>query len=309
MGKWTFVAMADIHIGSPRSYRYETSGIENWKTAKRMLMQIKPDLLLIAGDLTRDGNIHRFELEEVKKELDSLPFPYLVVPGNMDTGNKHTDRDGSPQKGRMPDTQLNITSEQLKNFCEFFGPLYWTVVHKNVRFSGFCDMLCGSGLLEEEEFWRWVELQKKLPKAKFHIWIMHYALFIEDINEANYDITDPDQYHCWYFGIDKPYRERLMELFLSTNTTRVIMGHIHCRKHRKVKGIYFDHLPCLYSHPQFTDHWKDGDGTPGFMKYQVEENGIKGTFIPLEKIAIPKGYGPGGHPAPELRDYSKAWGK
>ena len=33
------------------------------------------------------------------------------------------------------------------------------------------------------------------------------------------------------------------------------------------------------------------------------------TFAPLEKVSDQEGYGPGGHPAPEARDYSLAWEK
>jgi len=304
--KWTFVYAADIQVGSPRSFRFQPAWNENWETARKQIIDIEPEFLLIGGDLTRDGSIHRWELENIKADLDSLPFPYYVIPGNMDTGNKHTKVTGV-RKNRN-DIALNITSEQVEQFKAVFGPVWWGFVHKNLRVSGFCDMLMGSGLPQEEMLRQWLEEQKKHPLAKYNIWLMHYALFIDDLHEPNYDITDPEQYTSWYFGIDEPYRSRIMEIFRATGTNRVITGHIHCRKDHFAENISFDLAPAT-CFSQFKDHWPDGDTTLGFFKYDVTEDGIEKTFVPLEKVSTKKGYGPGGHPSLEQRDYSKAWEK
>ena len=303
---WTFVVVSDIHVGSPKSFRFEPAWNENWQTAREQILEINPDILLIAGDLTRDGNIHRFELEAMKKDLDSLPFPYYVVPGNMDTGNKHTDVNG-PFRDR-DDISLNIRSDHLKQFSSFFGPLWWSFKHKNVRFSGLCDIVAGSGLPEEKEFWKWMNRQEYGEKSQFHVWIMHYSLFIHDIHEPNYDIRDPKQYHAWYFGIDEPYRSRIFKVFKETNATIVINGHVHCRKTRYVEGIRFDSAPST-AFSQCKTVWDDGDPTLGFLKYDVYEDRIEYNFIPLERVSHKKGYGPRGHPLPEKRDYSIAWEK
>lgn len=90
MKPWKFVHLADIQFGSPRSFRFEPAWNENWYTAKEQILRIKPDLILLGGDLSADGWLHRFEPEAIKAELDSLPFPYHAIPGNMDVGNKHT---------------------------------------------------------------------------------------------------------------------------------------------------------------------------------------------------------------------------
>ena len=50
--------------------------------------------MLVGGDVTRDGSIHRWELEEMRADFDGMAIPHHVIPGNMDTGNKHTDRQG-----------------------------------------------------------------------------------------------------------------------------------------------------------------------------------------------------------------------
>ncbi|MBN1347922.1 metallophosphoesterase [candidate division KSB1 bacterium] len=305
--KWSFVHVADMQPGSPKSYRFKPAFLENWHTAREQIMEIQPEFMLIGGDITRDGNVHKWELEEMKADFNALSIPYHVIPGNMDTGNKHTNRQG-PWQDR-DDISLNITSEQVQQFASVFGPLWWSFVHKNLRVSGFCDMLLGSGLPEETALWQWLANQRNQPPAKYHIWIMHYALFINELHEPNHDIADPDHYTDWYFGIDEPHRSRLMDIFKATNTTRVITAHIHCRKDHFTEGIAFDLAPAT-CFAQWHDKWSDGDPTLGFLKYNVSQTGIEKTFVPLEKIsARTDGYGPGGHPKPEARDYSLAWKK
>ncbi len=304
MNPWTFVHVADIHVGSPRSFRFAPAWNENWQTARKQILAIKPDLLLVGGDMTRDGNLHKFELENIKADLDSLPFPYHAVPGNMDTGNKHTKVTG-PRDDRN-DVNLNLTSEQLEQYSSVFGPAKWSFVHKDVRFSGFCDMLAGSGLPEEQEFREWMESQRNEPKAQHHIWIMHSPLFVEDVNEPNFDIRDSDHYEDWYFCIDNPWRNRILDIFKATGTDIVISGHVHCRKTHFAEGIRFDIAPST-AISQWDNRWEDGDPTPGFMRYDVTDEGIKPSFVPLEKVSTLEGYGPRGHPGPDMQDYSLAW--
>jgi predicted MPP superfamily phosphohydrolase len=320
MDPWTFVFVADIHIGSPKSYRFQPAHNENWQTARRQILDINPDFLLLQGDLTRDGTLHKYELEAVKADLDNLPLRYHLLPGNQETGNKQTDVSGPideidkwhpvPGASHDSDVNLNIRSEHLDQFSSVFGPhwFWWSFVHKGVRFSGMCDMIAGSGLPEEKEFWKWMESQREQPRAKHHVWITHYPLFINDLHEPNFDIRDPEQYLNWYYGIDEPARSRIMDVFKATGTDLVISGHVHCRKVHYAEGVRFDIAPstafgfCL-------DQWKDGDPALGFLRYDVTEQGIESTFVPLERISTAKGYGIRGHPPPDERDYSIAWEK
>jgi len=304
MQPWSLVHATDIHVGSPKSFRFQPRCNENWQTAREQILRINPDLLLLGGDVARDGTLHTYELQAVKADLDALPFPYHVVPGNMDTGNKHTDLQ-SPLQDR-DDLALNLTSENIRHWEAVFGPARWSFVHKNVRFSGFCDMLLGSGLPEEGPLWEWLEAQADAPRAQFHVWVMHSALFVDDLHEPNWDITDPDNYHNWYFAIDEPYRSRLMQVFRAGGANLVISGHVHCRKTHFAEGIRFDIGPST-AFPQWGDRWPDGDDTPGFLKYDVSDRGIEYSFVPLARLSDAQGYGPGGHPLPHLRDYSIAW--
>jgi len=304
--RWKFVHVTDIHVGSPRSFRFAPAWNEQWKTARQQIIDCEPDLLLLGGDLTRDGSLHRFELEAIKADLDSLPFPYRVTPGNMDTGNKHTDKQGPNSK--RDDIALNLASAQLKQFEDVFGPHCWSFVHKNVRFSSFCDMVAGSGLPEEAGLWPWLETQHREPRAGHHVWMIHSALFTQRLDEPNYDITDRKQYHDWYFGIDEPHRGRIMRVLKDTGAGLLLSGHVHCRKRHEAEGVRF-HINPSTAFRQWSDRWPDGDDTLGFVEYTVTDEAIAERFVPLARISSAKGYGPGGHPKPDERDYSLAWEK
>jgi len=307
MNSWTFVHVSDMQPGSPKSYRYNPSWTRNWEQAKEQIITISPDLLLVGGDITRDGSIHRYELEQMKTDLSRLPFPAHIVPGNMDTGNKHTDKTGKYRgPDQCTDLELNVTSAQLQQFASVVGPLWWSVDHKGIRFSGFADVVVNSGLPEEGEFWKWAEQEKKRANAAHHVWIMHYALFAEEPGEPNWHIAN--HYHNWYFCIDQPGRGRLLELLESTGADIVISGHIHCHKVSLARGMRFEIAPAT-SFGQWPNRWPDGDASLGFLRYDVSDAGINSTFVPLDKTYDLAGYGPGGHPAPHARDYSLAWEK
>jgi hypothetical protein len=147
--RWKFVYVTDMQPGSPKSYRFHPAGMDNWKTARKQIIEICPKFMLVGGDVTRDGSIHKWELEDMRADFESMEIPYHVIPGNMDTGNKHTRKQG-PNPAR-DDIGLNITSEQIKQFESVFGLSNWSFAHKNVRISGFCDMILNSGLPEEKD--------------------------------------------------------------------------------------------------------------------------------------------------------------
>jgi predicted MPP superfamily phosphohydrolase len=305
MDQWTFLHICDLQPGSPRSFRFNPRFMENWQTAYRQLKIEKADLLLVGGDLTRDGSIHDFEFDKAKEELDALPYPYHAIPGNMDTGNKHASVRGGTGRD---DPLLNCTEAQLDNFARFFGQSPWTFVHRQVRFSGIYAAVAGSGLPQEERLWNFLE--EELPAqdpAQHHVMLMHYALFVDRVDEPNWDMEKAEEYTSWYFSIDQPHRRRIFEAFKANGVEIVLSGHIHCRRPaQQAEGIRFLKGAGI-AMPQWADRWPDGDPRLGYYRFQVDADGIKETFVPLaSESAATGGYGPGGHPKPEERDYSLA---
>jgi 3',5'-cyclic AMP phosphodiesterase CpdA len=70
----TLVHLSDIHFGRV-DYAVVEALIEH-------VAQLKPDLVVVSGDLTQRARIEQFK--EARRFLDSLPSPQIVVPGNHD---------------------------------------------------------------------------------------------------------------------------------------------------------------------------------------------------------------------------------
>ncbi|MFV0338773.1 MAG: metallophosphoesterase family protein [Chthoniobacterales bacterium] len=306
---WQFVHICDMQPGSPRSFRFRPAHLENQQQAYRQIRALQPELLLVGGDITRDGSIHDFEFEEAHERLKELNIPYYVIPGNMDTGNKHTRVQGAKPE-LTDDLESNMTSESLQRFQRFFGAFPWTFLHRGVRFTGFYEAVAGSGLPEEKILWEFLEKTAALPPAEHHVVLNHYPLFVDHPNEEDFDIRDREAYHNWYFAIDKKPRKKIIDFLHKAGVGTVLSGHIHCRRPvQEFDGVrYFKCAATGFG--QWPDRWPDGDITLGFYRFHVCGSKLREEFVPLENVSTrTDSYGPGGHPRPEQRDYSLAWEK
>ena len=306
MKPWSFLHISDLQPGSPRSYRFNQAMGENADTAYKQLGEVEDvDLLLVGGDLTRDGAIHNFECEEARDRLGSLPYPFYAIPGNMDTCNKHTSVAGATGRD---DPRLNVTAEQLDHFALFFGEFPWSFVHKEVRFTGFCASIAGSGLPQEQRLWSLLENIPNLPKSRHHIALMHYWPFMETPDEPAWDMSDPDEYWNWYFSIDPPHRQRLLELLHNAQVEILFCGHVHTgRRVQQVEGMRLYRCPASGITAQLAERWSDSETRQGFHLCEVNDQGIEVTFVPgddqCEEFDT---FGPWGHPPVSERDYSVA---
>ncbi len=290
---WSFVHVADMHVGTPRSYRFQPAWNKHWAVARDQILELEPDLLLVGGDMTRDGSTHRLELESIKRELDRLPFPARVIPGNHEVGNKFD-----------PDSSVAVQPDYLRLYRSVFGASNWSFLHKGVRFSGCDALLLGSGLPEEAHLRDWLQEQRGEPRERDHVWMIHPALFADRPDEPDWDrVTHPVE---WYFVLDGEHRRTLLDTFRITGATHVITSHIHCRREVELDGMQVAFSPAT-AFPQWGERWPDGDPRLGFLHFTVSDGGIERKFIPLRSLSNLKGYGPGGNPGLEGRDYSLAW--
>lgn len=237
-----------------------------------------------------------------------MGIPYHVIPGNMDVGDKFTTERGPIANNN--DLKWNVNSETLQRFARVFGPVNWSFEHKDVRFSACYAAVTGSDLTQEDELWDWIEKLPGLPGGRSHVFVTHYPLYIENMDDGPFDIHNPQEYPLWYFSIDQPHRGRIFELMKRAKIEIALSGHIHCRRPVQViDGVRFYKGPAT-SKSQGRDLWEDGDPTLGFQRFDVTDNGIKYQFIPLDKVSMrDDSYGPSGHPTPEQCDYSLAWEK
>jgi predicted MPP superfamily phosphohydrolase len=304
--RWTFLHVADSHMGTPRSYRFRPAVNQRWAAIKQQMAGMAPEFLLHGGDLTRDGELHEFEYFQARDDLDTLPFPTFVIPGNMDVGNKHTDRRGT----RRPwdDRTLNMRSERLDLFSSYFGPIHWTFLHRGVRFTGFYAAVAGTGFRQEERLWHLLEKLPSLPAARHHVAVMHYWPFMESPEEPAWDITKVEEYDNWYFSIDPPHRQRILSLLKAAKVDLLFCGHVHTgRPVQDLDGMRIYRVPAGGNTSQLKERWPDAEARVGFHRCEVTESGVEVTFVPGADQCEEFGtFGPWGHPTPEERDYSIA---
>lgn len=310
---WTFLHANDSHMGTPRSYRFRPAINQRWAAIKRQMSQIPADLLLHGGDFTRDGETHEFELQQAREDLDTLPFPTFAIPGNMDVGNKHATENGvkpkwDPKGLGWNDPDLNMTARGLDLYSTYFGPINWTFLHRDVRFTGFFAAVAGTGLPHEERFWRMLERLRDLPPARHHVAMMHYWPFMEQPDEPAWDLTNGDEYDNWYFSIDPPHRQRLWKLLQAAKVNILFCGHVHTgRPVQQVDGIRVYRTQPAGNTAQLAERWPDADTRFGFQRCDVTDDGIDVTFIPgNDQCDEFDSFGPMGHPSVDERDYSVA---
>jgi 3',5'-cyclic AMP phosphodiesterase CpdA len=297
---WRFVHATDIHVGSPRSYRFKPALNDNWAVAAGQIKALQPDLLLVGGDLTRDGNLNHWELDDSRATLDAIGVPWHAIPGNMDTGNKHTDRQGAWTD--RDDVSLNVTEAQLAVFREKIGAFPWSFVHRGVRFSGCYEIIAGTALPSAAALETWLDHLATLPRTRWHVMLNHYPLFTDHPDEPARDITKSEDYLNWYFAVDPKPRQRLLAAYRNAGVTHVLSGHVHCRRPPfTLDGLTFC-FGASTAMPQWADRWPDGDPHLGFQVFTVTPDALDYSFQPLAAVSTrTDGWGPGGHPRPEAR--------
>jgi 3',5'-cyclic AMP phosphodiesterase CpdA len=311
---WQFLHVNDSHLGTPRSYRFRPAINRRWEAIKSQISAESADLLLHGGDLTRDGHIHEIEYALAQRDLETLPFPTFVIPGNMDVGNKHTSVNGVKPKWDdrglgWNDPDLNMTAERLNRFSAYFGPISWTFQHRAVRFTGFYAGVAGTGTPQESRFWELLERLPNLPASEHHVAVMHYWPFMESLDEPAWDLTCGEQYDNWYFSIDPPHRQRLWGLLRNAGVELLFCGHVHTgRAVQIVDGIRIYRTPAAGNTAQLAERWPDAEPRFGYTRCTVRPNlPIEVEFVVGQDQCEEFGtYGPLGHPTAAQRDYSAA---
>ncbi len=74
--RYTLIHMSDLHAGPPFMQEVAAS-------AARQAHEIRPDLLVVSGDLVQRADLF-YQWPRIKTYLSTLPQPQLVVPGNHD---------------------------------------------------------------------------------------------------------------------------------------------------------------------------------------------------------------------------------
>ena len=191
---FTFVQICDPQLGV---YKYEKDK-ENFRQAVRQVNLLKPDLVVICGDLVHDGSEKAFkDFVEIK---NGFKMPCYCVPGNHDFNNK-------------------LTAEGLARYREAIGKDHFAVEHKGASFIFINTQLWMEpleGETEKQDAWLEEELKGACQKGNQIFIVEHYPLFVKKADERSS-----------YKNLPKEKRLALLELFKRYHVAAVVGGHLH----------------------------------------------------------------------------------
>jgi len=241
---FTFVQICDPQLGMG-GYEHD---IDTFTRAVEQINEMKPDLVVICGDLVEKPDDKSFA--DFKRIRSNLTLPVYCVPGNHDVGNK-------PDKAA------------LARYRTVIGKDYYSFTHKGFTFVCSNTQLVKAAVEgESEKHSAWLEETLAGAKKKDSpvIVIGHYPLFI----------TNPDEKEE-YFNLPVDERRQLLTIFKECGVVAVLTGHVHKTLINEYEGILmvtgettsvnFDKRPC------------------GFRLWTVvSPTSIKHEFVPIEGL-------------------------
>ena len=245
---FSFVQMCDTQLGMG-GYEHD---VKTFKQAVVQLNALKPDFVVICGDLVQTANDKSFaDFNSIKA---GFKIPCYCAPGNHDVENV-------------------ATAESLKIYREKIGKDYYTVEHKGYTVVVANTQLWKSpleGESEKHDAWFKASLEEAKMKGSPAIVVVHYPLYVKS----------PDEKEA-YFNLPIEKRKKILALCEKNGVVAFLSGHTHKFMSRVHNGIH------LVSGETTS---KNFDKRPmGFRWWDVTPGkGLQHRFLPLdETIVVP----------------------
>lgn len=194
------VQVSDIHLS--RSHAWF---IDNWRVFLDEMDELRPDLVILTGDVSFNGPDAPDDLAFAAREITRLPAEVLVLPGNHDIG----------EPAACLRLDQPVDEARLARWRALLGPDWWCRDVAGWRLVGLDSELWGSGLAAEDEQWGFLEAalaDAGSPVALF----LHRPLFLAAPDEP----TTPS-------NVPLAPRLRLLGLLERGDVRLVASGHLH----------------------------------------------------------------------------------
>jgi 3',5'-cyclic AMP phosphodiesterase CpdA len=205
-----------LHFSDLHLHPSYTQGVRNWERCLEAIDEIRPDLVVLGGDVVFDdpddmGN-HSFS----RAMLERIGVAWRVVPGNHDIGD-------SPSNGGHGEF---ITEERRRRYIRFYGADHWSVDLEAWRIIGLNSSLLASGLAAEADQASWLRGQVADWTGPIGVFI-HAPLCMHclDESEISLDVVSP-------MG-----RMQLLAALDVKRVRFVASGHLHCAREFYVAGL------------------------------------------------------------------------
>ena len=211
---FSFIHITDLHVGDPRGFSesiWKTIGLKSIKRCIHEINLLKPDFVIISGDLVY-GQLYPFEYSKEYKicyeMIQMFDVPTYLCPGNHD-GYRRPREDG------------------LKFWTEYFGPHYYSFNYGNYHFQAvnsydlpasrrlciFFIPLNWGGSIQDEQF-QWIENDLVENKGDLNFMFIHHNPLWETKQDS-------------LVGRSYKNREQLLSLIEQNNVDMVLAGHVH----------------------------------------------------------------------------------
>jgi len=179
----------------------------NWEVALDEAARLRPDLIVISGDLCLDGANRPDDLAFAAEQCARLPAPWLAIPGNHDLGD-------GPEK---PHSCEPLDDQRLAAWRGAFGRDWWDHdLGHGWRVIGLNAHLIASGLAAEaqqEAFLAQALAQSPGPILLF----LHLPPFAFDEDDANTGAS-----------LAPEARAKLQAQLAGAPIAAIGCGHVHC---------------------------------------------------------------------------------
>jgi hypothetical protein len=274
-----FALVADTHVNESErrsTSHYATNGMANGR-ARYVLSSLArtsppPAFGLHLGDIVHPvPELPTFEpaVAIFREMAASLPFPFHLIPGNHDVGDKRVDW--------MPAGA--VTAEHVEQYRRLLGPDRFAFDHGGCRFVAMNAQLFNSGLAEEAEQREWLESQIATAGDLRVFVFSHYPPYVSEPDEpGSYD------------NIDEPARGWLLGLMRSPRVEAFFAGHVHNFWYDRIGPCRMYLLPATsfmrHDYSEFfrvgpvAEFGRDDAGKFGHFVVDVHERGHVAHFVP-----------------------------
>jgi 3',5'-cyclic AMP phosphodiesterase CpdA len=202
---FTFVQMCDTQLGMG-GYEHD---VATFKAAVKKINVLKPDLVLICGDLVNKADDKSFA--DFKSIREGFTMPCHCAAGNHDVENEPT-------------------PESLQYYREQIGKDYYSAEHKGYTFVIANTQLWKApvkGESEKHDAWFKKTLEAAKARKSPVMVVVHYPLFLKQADEKEV-----------YSNLPLPKRKEILSLCEENGVVAFIAGHTHRQITNEYRGIH-----------------------------------------------------------------------
>jgi 3',5'-cyclic AMP phosphodiesterase CpdA len=222
----------------------------NWDAVVDHVAATNPDLVVHAGDISTDGASRPADLTIAAGQLDRLPAPTLVVPGNHDVG---------VEPSLVSDHDRPLDDETLGRFRTALGADRFTARVGRWRIVGVDAQLFGAGHEAEDEQWEWLA-------GQFDGWEPLVFVLHKPLVPISGDADRPYRY------VPAAPRRRLLAL-LDGRPAIVVSGHVHQQLRHESAGVAHVWAPTRWAVLPDEMQPSVGDKTCGLVELGLHDDG------------------------------------